>query len=199
MGVLSYGFLCLSQGNKGAVAIRFRFHNSDICVVNSHLAAHIEEFERRNQDFRDICSRLQFRQFDPTRSPLTIMKHEWDTWNSLHAVVMFIRQVYEAQCKCKMKSLKINFLSNSIFWCPELNKSSDIGSALLFLTSIILWIGDLNYRISELDVDNVKELISKKDFETLLNYDQVTSVTLSSLFLFNILRALSSHVCEWRH
>lgn len=102
------------MGNKGAVAIRFRFHNSDICVVNSHLAAHIEEFERRNQDFRDICSRLQFRQFDPTRSPLTIMKHD-----------------------------------------------------------IILWIGDLNYRISELDVDNVKELISAKDFETLLNYDQL--------------------------
>ncbi|XP_054903286.1 type II inositol 1,4,5-trisphosphate 5-phosphatase isoform X1 [Poeciliopsis prolifica] len=102
------------MGNKGAVAIRFRFHNSDICVVNSHLAAHVEEYERRNQDFKDICSRLQFRQLDPTQPPLTILKH-----------------------------------------------------------NVVLWIGDLNYRISELDVDSVKDLISKNDFETLHSYDQL--------------------------
>lgn len=102
------------MGNKGAVAIRFHFHNSDVCVVNCHLAAHTEEFERRNQDYKDICSRLQFRQNDPTQPPLTIMKHD-----------------------------------------------------------VILWIGDLNYRISDLDVDNVKDLISKKDFETLHNHDQL--------------------------
>ncbi|XP_038077860.1 inositol polyphosphate 5-phosphatase OCRL-like [Patiria miniata] len=102
------------MGNKGGVAVRFDFHNTSFCFVNSHLAAHMEEFERRNQDYSDICSRMKF-ELASHRQPLSIRKgHE-----------------------------------------------------------VIIWMGDLNYRISDLSVDVVKVHIDSGNFKGLMEYDQL--------------------------
>ena len=97
-------------GNKGGVAVRLEFHNTSICFVNSHLAAHVSEFERRNQDFHDICARMIFQKPSP---PKRINDHD-----------------------------------------------------------MVYWIGDLNYRITELEASEVKEIIREGKLEDLLVADQ---------------------------
>jgi len=39
--------------------------------------------------------------------------------------------------------------------------------------SVILWLGDLNYRLEELDVTKVKQLVDERAFPELCQYDQV--------------------------
>ena len=55
--------LC-SQGScfKPYRICRMNFHNTTICFVCSHLAAHQAEVDRRNQDYQQIMAGLQFSQ-----------------------------------------------------------------------------------------------------------------------------------------
>ena len=48
----------------------------------------------------------------------------------------------------------------------------------MFLSSIVFWIGDLNYRLSDIDNDTCKKHISANKLHELMAYDQVCIMTL---------------------
>lgn len=63
----------------------------------------------------------------------------------------------------------------------------------IFSFSVILWLGDLNYRLEELDVAKVKQLVEEKAFPELCQYDQVL---VSHLHM--VLRVLgTNHTAPW--
>jgi len=107
-------------GNKGGVGVRLRFHATELCLVNSHLAAHTEEFERRNQDYSDICARMTFTQYE----------------------------------------------RHSAEYPPV------FGSKRIKDHETVFWLGDLNYRLSDLDTQEVKDLLAEGNLAALLECDQ---------------------------
>lgn len=75
----SAGVGIMGMGNKGGVGIRFQLYDSTICIVNSHLAAHFDHVQRRNQDYHDIARRLQFAT-TATGAPQCIFDHDHLFW-----------------------------------------------------------------------------------------------------------------------
>lgn len=48
------------SGNKGAVAIRLEYHDTNFCFITAHLAAGHTNVEERNSDYRTIVNQLRF-------------------------------------------------------------------------------------------------------------------------------------------
>ncbi|KAI8334874.1 Endonuclease/exonuclease/phosphatase [Blakeslea trispora] len=130
------------MGNKGGVAIRFRFHDSYLCFVTSHLAAFTDKTEKRNQDFTELTRRLVFPQ---VHDPLT--HYVYHTWND-------------------GGDEGVSFLeTNSIRdWLTE---------ASIFHNDVLVWCGDLNYRVN-LNEAVIKNWLRQDRLDVLLEYDQLS-------------------------
>lgn len=137
------------MGNKGAVAVRFMFKDSHFCFVNSHLAADSTMVDKRNQDFKDICNKLEF---------------------SLHTLKDF-----EEYC--------LHFPWIPVDWSniglDSLGKTHlsifDVEYVLVsfYNNSHLIWLGDLNYRVS-VSEEYAKEAVRSSQFENLLVSDQLS-------------------------
>lgn len=94
-------------GNKGGVAVSFKYCHTSLCFVTAHLASGMNNATERHQDYKTLSTGLRF---------------------------------------ARGRSIKDH--------------------------DTIIWLGDFNYRV-ELPYDHVRKLISTKDYQSLLESDQL--------------------------
>lgn len=69
------------MGNKGAVGIRIKVDSDCLCFVSSHLAPHVMNVARRNQDYADLCRRLVFSTAGVRAKSATASEEMMKSWN----------------------------------------------------------------------------------------------------------------------
>ena len=149
---IGQGFIGL--GNKGAVAVRFRYKDSYFTFCNSHLASDTGMTERRNQDYNQISKKTAF--------DVSYYKDSHDFWLSNPAVASFYDNA---------ASLKGNGFSTEKVYIP-FTDANNTKLLSLFDTDHLVWLGDLNYRLN-LSNAETKKLIADNDFPSLLANDQL--------------------------
>eukprot|EP01133_Synstelium_polycarpum_P001192 gene1192-1373_t len=102
------------MGNKGGVAIRFQYYNTSICILNSHLNAHLDNVLRRNQDMKDIAKNIKFLLSDDQATPITMFDHDQLFWiGDLNYRIPLPDQ--EVKDRIKKKDFYTLFLHDQLF------------------------------------------------------------------------------------
>ena len=136
-------------GNKGAVAVRLNIFDTSFCFVNSHLAAHQHNTTGRNNDYHNICARLSFK-----KPPAKVFPGNLGSEDGLGM--------------SSPTSPNPMSPSNS-----GTNNAVNTGTVSLFDHENVFWVGDLNYRLTLTDLDHIFNTIDKKDYDYLLEHDQL--------------------------
>ncbi|KAJ3324931.1 hypothetical protein HDV06_005519 [Boothiomyces sp. JEL0866] len=140
------------MGNKGAVGVRLRILDSYYSFVNCHLAADANMTEKRNQDYQYIAKKLVY----PIQSRFEDSV-DYQQQNPWVATFLDTSPLLNGQTVVENTPLLTGTASKMLS---------------IFETDHLVWMGDLNYRINNNEA-KVKELISNKNLETLLNDDQL--------------------------
>ncbi|CAG0878832.1 unnamed protein product [Darwinula stevensoni] len=189
------------MGNKGGVGIRLELHSSTLCFINCHLAAHPSELERRNQDYHEICSRLSFQSFTPPRNIkdhelaitfshalfFNFMEFQEDNGSLGNALLLPGLDIQLLQASLDRTLMAPELLGRLALRNPvpvvhrppqgsQLARSHFfVGTTGARLTrcSQIYWLGDLNYRLEDVDYGDALDMIKQRAYEKLLVHDQL--------------------------
>ncbi|KAJ1959159.1 hypothetical protein IWQ62_004724 [Dispira parvispora] len=182
-------------GNKGAVAVRFNYNDSSFCIVNCHLAANMNQVERRNQDYHDLCRRIMFAKTDVlVASDSSSHLPNSPTQREPHGRLV-MRTPAEGRVGASSVPSSATLTANpaesasipplttasaaaaalatgGLGLVSSLRRQSTLPSAPLFGHDYVIWMGDLNYRIP-LEVNKVKSLLDAQQLKYLQDFDQL--------------------------
>ncbi|KAJ3337736.1 Type II inositol 1,4,5-trisphosphate 5-phosphatase [Gonapodya sp. JEL0774] len=170
----SVGVGFLRMGNKGATAVRFRWHDSYVTVVNCHLAADTSALERRNQDFQELIRKVTF---EHNTIGSKFGNAHYNPSNTLVSTVTgsFYEQLLATHLRSDAPipegAPPIPESATLLGYQPRATATVMDGDHLIFL-------GDLNYRLA-LPVDKpalsstIKSMLIRGEIPQLLESDQL--------------------------
>lgn len=193
---LSYaatGFLN-AVGNKGGVAARFKLYNRTISCVACHLAAHVANVERRNQDFTDVVRKAVFLPLDSAQNSLPTRSSSVFTLPGETSQPNITRQAKTVIDESALTADPYadglpSAIGGNASWLGSVASVAatafyDIsaGANTTILNDpraikavdhdLVFWLGDLNYRI-DAPLDQVMTWINKNDWDSLYRFDQL--------------------------
>ncbi|CAN4114931.1 unnamed protein product [Withania somnifera] len=170
-------------GNKGAVGLRMRVYDRTVCFVNCHFAAHLEAVGRRNADFDHVYRSMIFSR--PS--------------NFLNAAAGMVPYLFSAcLLACSMYIIWVAYGSRLPL---VLSVAAGVSSAIQMLRSgngafssaeatpelseadMVVFLGDLNYRLDGISYDEARDFISQRSFDWLRERDQLhTEMEVGNVF-----------------
>lgn len=140
-------------GNKGACAIRMRLYSSTLCLVGAHLSAHRSEVEARNADYQMIVERRCFKR---------------DRLGGVSGLVSTTGPSTLGSSCCSVNIAQAGLLLEADGACR------DVDDAFTVLDhDVLVFFGDLNYRIVKKISDKEVQYLLKADMSKLLASDQL--------------------------
>ena len=133
-------------GNKGAVCIRLRIFDTSVCFVSSHFTAHLEQVQKRNDDFVSILYKDAFSDKAlglSQRSLIAAHAKIQDDLIGLSNLLSTTRVTSDEQDRdiAPEASVQPPLPSNAI---ESVSSNFSINDH-----DVIFWSGDLNYRIEQ--------------------------------------------------
>eukprot|EP00484_Ammonia_sp_Unknown_P015828 CAMPEP_0197075902 /NCGR_PEP_ID=MMETSP1384-20130603/211844_1 /TAXON_ID=29189 /ORGANISM="Ammonia sp." /LENGTH=710 /DNA_ID=CAMNT_0042514751 /DNA_START=22 /DNA_END=2151 /DNA_ORIENTATION=+ len=200
-----------TAGNKGGVGIRMQVFDSDLCFICSHLAAHKNNVQGRNQDFLKIIENMKFRENNnnnPYSNEQQQQQQQQQFANNNNLGASGMDQSASMQQRRNQDFLKIienmkfrennnnnpysneqqqqqqqqQFANNNSSMDQTASmqqqqqqeeEEEDQSLSVISNHDMVIWLGDLNYRLNFESLEEVFAKIKERDWPTLLLKDQL--------------------------